>query len=92
MRPIPPMKALVALEAAMRLGRFTLAAEELSVTPGAVGQQIQKLEACLGVALFGWQHLQRDRLRSLRDGRPGSSRVRGIGQGWPEAVLQLAHF
>jgi hypothetical protein len=28
----------------------------------------------------------------LRDGRPGSSRVRGIGQGWPEAVLQLAHF
>nr|WP_242539857.1 LysR substrate-binding domain-containing protein [Trinickia mobilis] len=36
----------------MRLGSFTLAAEELSVTPGAVGQQIQKLEAWLGVALF----------------------------------------
>lgn len=52
MRPIPPMKALVALEAAMRLGSFTLAAEELSVTPGAVGQQIQKLEEWLGVALF----------------------------------------
>lgn len=46
------MKALVALEAAMRLGSFTLAAEELSVTPGAVGQQIQKLEEWLGVALF----------------------------------------
>ncbi len=52
MRPIPPLKALVALEAAMRLGSFTLAAEELAVTPGAVGQQIQKLEEWLGVALF----------------------------------------
>ncbi|TDY27110.1 LysR family transcriptional regulator [Paraburkholderia sp. BL6665CI2N2] len=52
MRPIPPLKALVALEAAMRLGSFTLAAAELSVTPGAVGQQIQKLEEWLGVALF----------------------------------------
>jgi LysR family glycine cleavage system transcriptional activator len=52
MRPIPPMKALVALEAAMRLGSFSLAAQELSVTPGAVGQQIQKLEDWLGVALF----------------------------------------
>jgi LysR family transcriptional regulator, glycine cleavage system transcriptional activator len=52
MRPIPPMKALVALEAAMRLGSFTLAADELGVTPGAVGQQIQKLEEWLGVALF----------------------------------------
>lgn len=52
MRPIPPLKALVALEAAVRLGSFTLAAEELSVTPGAVGQQIQKLEEWLGIALF----------------------------------------
>ncbi|MEM5406340.1 MULTISPECIES: LysR substrate-binding domain-containing protein [Paraburkholderia] len=52
MKLIPPMKALVAMEAAMRLGSFTRAAEELSVTPGAVGQQIQKLEAWLGVALF----------------------------------------
>lgn len=52
MQPIPPMKALVALEAAMRLGSFTLAAQELSVTPGAIGQQIQKLEDWLGVALF----------------------------------------
>lgn len=36
----------------MRLSSFTLAAQELSVTPGAVGQQIQKLEEWLGVALF----------------------------------------
>lgn len=52
MRAIPPLKALLALESAMRLGSFTLAASELNVTPGAVGQQIQKLEAWLGVALF----------------------------------------
>jgi LysR family transcriptional regulator, glycine cleavage system transcriptional activator len=52
MKLIPPMKALVAMEVAMRLGSFTRAAEELSVTPGAVGQQIQKLEEWLGVALF----------------------------------------
>jgi LysR family glycine cleavage system transcriptional activator len=52
MRAIPPLKALVALESAMRLGSFTLAADELSVTPGAVGQQIQKLEDWLGVSLF----------------------------------------
>ncbi|MFM0591551.1 LysR substrate-binding domain-containing protein [Paraburkholderia dilworthii] len=48
----PPLKALIVMEAAIRLGSFTLAAEELNVTPGAVGQQIQKLEAWLGVSLF----------------------------------------
>lgn len=36
----------------MRRGSFTLAADELRVTPGAIGQQIQKLEAWLGVTLF----------------------------------------
>ncbi|MBN3786006.1 LysR substrate-binding domain-containing protein [Burkholderia sp. Ac-20353] len=55
MRPIPPLKALTAFEAAMRLGSFTLASQELNVTPGAVGQQIQKLEEWLGVALFARQ-------------------------------------
>ncbi|WP_334025246.1 LysR substrate-binding domain-containing protein [Burkholderia gladioli] len=52
MRPALPLKALTAFDAAMRLGSFTLASEELNVTPGAVGQQIQKLEEWLGVALF----------------------------------------
>ena len=41
MRAIPPLKALVALESAMRLGSFTLAADELSVTPGAVGFDVE---------------------------------------------------
>jgi LysR family glycine cleavage system transcriptional activator len=39
----------------MRLKSFSLAAEELSVTPGAVGQQIRNLEQWLGVSLFARQ-------------------------------------
>ncbi len=36
----------------MRLKSFALAADELNVTPGAVGQQIRKLEDWLGAELF----------------------------------------
>lgn len=49
---MPPLKALVYFESAMRLNSFSLAANELCVTPGAVGQQIRNLEQWLGVALF----------------------------------------
>ncbi|CAG9221715.1 MULTISPECIES: LysR substrate-binding domain-containing protein [Paraburkholderia] len=52
MSPTPPLRAVVAFEAAMRHGSFSSAADELNVTPGAVGQQIQKLEEWLGVPLF----------------------------------------
>ncbi len=48
----PPLKSLLTFDAAMRNNSFSLAAEELCVTPGAVGQQIQKLEEWLGIALF----------------------------------------
>ncbi|MBB3222917.1 LysR substrate-binding domain-containing protein [Pseudoduganella umbonata] len=47
-----PVKALLAFDAAMKHSSFALAAAELHVTPGAVGQQIQKLEQWLGVSLF----------------------------------------
>lgn len=47
-----PVKALLAFDAAMKHTSFALAAAELHVTPGAVGQQIQKLEEWLGVPLF----------------------------------------
>ncbi|AWI59786.1 LysR substrate-binding domain-containing protein [Sinorhizobium fredii] len=47
-----PLTALRAFEAAGRLGRMTAAAEELSVTHGAVSRQVQHLEQVLGVALF----------------------------------------
>lgn len=47
-----PLNALRALEAAARHGSFLRAAEELCVTPGAVAQQIKKLENWAGVQLF----------------------------------------
>lgn len=55
MKSSPPLKALVCFEAAMRLRSFSLAAGELNVTPGAVGQQIRNLEQWLGVLLFARQ-------------------------------------
>lgn len=49
---LPPLKALRAFEAAARHLSFKQAAAELHVTPGAVGQQISRLEADLGTPLF----------------------------------------
>jgi DNA-binding transcriptional LysR family regulator len=48
----PPLNALRAFEAAARLGSFARAAEELSVTAGAISQQVANLEASLGMVLF----------------------------------------
>ncbi len=49
---IPALNGLRAFEAAARHLSFKLAAGELGVTPGAVSQQVKKLEASLGIALF----------------------------------------
>ena len=49
---LPPLNAIKAFEAAARLGSFTRAAEELSVTHGAVSRQIRLLEDWLGTSLF----------------------------------------
>jgi LysR family transcriptional regulator, glycine cleavage system transcriptional activator len=49
---LPPLKALMAFEAASRHGSFSQGAEELGVSPSAVSHQIQQLEAFLGVPLF----------------------------------------
>ncbi|MGZ3375654.1 MAG: transcriptional regulator GcvA [Phenylobacterium sp.] len=51
-RRLPPLNALRAFEAAARHRNFSRAADELSVTPGAVSQQIQNLEDYVGAALF----------------------------------------
>jgi LysR family glycine cleavage system transcriptional activator len=51
-RRLPPFFALRALEAAARHRSYSRAADELSVTHGAVSQQIRKLEAELGARLF----------------------------------------
>jgi len=49
---LPPLNAIKAFEAAARLGSFTRAAQELSVTHGAVSRQIRLLEEWLGTSLF----------------------------------------
>ncbi|SAL60585.1 transcriptional regulator GcvA [Caballeronia telluris] len=51
-RPLPPLNALRAFEAAGRLGSFKDAAAELHVTHGAVSQHVRLLETWLGAPLF----------------------------------------
>ena len=68
---IPPLSALQAFETIARRKSFSLAAEELHLTPSAVSHQVAKLESLLRVRLFersargveltpaGQQYLQR---------------------------------
>ncbi|MEB2871277.1 LysR substrate-binding domain-containing protein [Pseudomonas rhizosphaerae] len=52
MRADTPLRAIACFDAVMRTGSVNVAASQLFVTPGAVGQQIRKLEAWLGTPLF----------------------------------------
>lgn len=58
MERLPPLNAIRAFEAAARHMSITLAAEELSVTPGAVSRQIRVLEEFVGFALLHRGHRQ----------------------------------
>ncbi|CAN5491969.1 transcriptional regulator GcvA [soil metagenome] len=49
---MPPLNQLRALEAAIRRGSFTKAADELSVTQGAISRHVRTLEEHLGFDLF----------------------------------------
>lgn len=51
-RPLPPLNALRAFEAAARHLSFTRAAEELHVTQAAISHQVKALEERLGLPLF----------------------------------------
>lgn len=51
-RPLPPLTALRAFEAAARWGSFKQAASELALTPTAVSHQVRALEDRLGLRLF----------------------------------------
>lgn len=51
-RRLPPLNALRAFEAAARHESFTRAADELSVTQGAVSHQVKALETRMGLKLF----------------------------------------
>ena len=72
---LPPLNPLRAFEAAARHLSFKSAAQELHVTPGAVGQQVKALEDRLGVRLFERLHKQlvltpagQNYVASVRDG------------------------
>ena len=74
LRRLPPLNALKAFEAAARHESFTRAAEELSVTQGAISHQVKALEAQLGLKLFNREHQRlvithagREYLSVLRD-------------------------
>ncbi|MGM3031576.1 LysR family transcriptional regulator, partial [Bacillus cereus group sp. BC34] len=52
MSHLPPLSALRAFEAAVRLGGFARAAAELNVSTSAVSHQIRALEESLGARLL----------------------------------------
>ena len=56
MRKLPPLNSLKAFEAAARSNSFTIAADELLVSQGAISKQIKNLESYLGIPLFKREH------------------------------------
>lgn len=56
MRNLPPLDLLIPFEASARLGSFTRAAQELSVTQSAVSQRVRTLENILQTRLFLRHH------------------------------------
>ena len=65
-RRLPSLNGVKAFEAAARSESFTRAAEELSVTQGAISHQVKALETTLGLKLF---HRERQRLILTEAGR-----------------------
>jgi LysR family glycine cleavage system transcriptional activator len=72
-RYLPPIPALMALEAVDRLGTASEAAKELSLTQGAISRALQALEQQLGVPLL---IRERQRLRLTPAGRDYVAEVR----------------
>lgn len=72
-RYLPPIPALMALEAVDRLGTASAAAEELNLTQGAISRALQGLESQLGVPLL---IRERQRLRLTPAGQDYVSEVR----------------
>ncbi|MNZ50186.1 Glycine cleavage system transcriptional activator [compost metagenome] len=80
-QPMPPLNSLVAFEAAARHLSFTLAAQELNVTQGAISRQVRLLEEFLGKSLF-------ERTTRAMNLTPAGSQYYEVVQ---DALLRLAH-
>ncbi len=85
-RLLPAMSGLLALEAVDRLGTASAAAEELSLTQGAVSRALQALEAQLGAELL---IRERKRLRITPAGRDYAAQARSSLEGLAQAALKL---
>jgi LysR family transcriptional regulator, glycine cleavage system transcriptional activator len=81
-----PLNGLRVLDAAARHLSFTRAADELAVTPAAVGQQIRALEDTLGVVLF--RRTTRG-LELTQEGEAGLSALRSGFLEFEEAVRAM---
>jgi LysR family glycine cleavage system transcriptional activator len=85
-RRLPPFFALRALESAARHRSYSRAAEELSVTHGAVSQQIRRLEVELDARLF-------ERRGNAMIPTPAAQRLAGeIGRGLDVLQNAVAQF
>jgi LysR family glycine cleavage system transcriptional activator len=82
---LPPLTTLRAFEAAARLGSFSRAAEEISVTHSAVSHQVRALERALGTALF---HRKGRRVALTQAGRHFADRVGAALRD----IAEAAHF
>jgi LysR family transcriptional regulator, glycine cleavage system transcriptional activator len=73
-RRLPPLNALRVFEVAARCGSFTLAAQELLITQGAVSRHVATLEGWLNIQLFE-RHRQGMRLTPAGQSYYASMRV-----------------
>jgi LysR family transcriptional regulator, glycine cleavage system transcriptional activator len=85
-RYLPPLPALLALEALDRLGTGAAAAESLGLSQGAISHQLKALEAQLGVPLLV---LERQRLRLTPAAKDYVVEVRKALQTLSSASLSL---
>ena len=85
-RKIPSMKALLAFDAAARHQSFTHAAQELSLTEGAVSRQIASLEGSLGIRLFD---RVRNRVTLTQSGQVYAEQVRNSLERIERDALQI---
>ncbi len=86
MRRLPPLNAIRAFEAAGRHLSFTLAADELNVTPAAISQQVRNLEDSLGVPLF------RRLTRALRLTDAGQAALPVLSEGFDRLEDGIDHI
>ncbi|MCR9071197.1 MAG: LysR substrate-binding domain-containing protein [Alphaproteobacteria bacterium] len=86
LRPLPPLNALKAFEAAGRLGSLAAAADELGVTHGAVSRQVRLLEDWLGRPLFT---RSASRIALTVDGK---SFLADVGQAFTTLTLATARY